>query len=420
MIRRIKFDIVLDIVLFVYFLGLVFPFFTSIFPSSYVRIGCALFFLSYYVLYLVLYRQRVKPWVLLTLVFFFFCCIVPYIIGIPVIANRYLGISLLFLSPVIYDYYKERNRIKALIIILLVLAVFAFITFLTTYSQLLLSPYISRSIKSAGEYSQALGRRNIGGYHFIYFATALSVPLLFMALKMKFSFLKVFLLISYVCCVLLIIKSNYLTALIIVVACSLIVFWFVSNTVLKRIAATVAIVLAVYLIFRVPSINQYIHSALPERITSVITLDSDFFESMYSEFVQDRLPTLTSSLDAFAEHPLLGVCYSGNIIYYGGHLEGIGQHSYIFDTFALFGIIPGSLNLYIVFRPLNGFNKGKRALTIATIFCAVGLYVFDNATDSIAIVFGLIYPIVKDVFQNDEVSFSFGRRQELKETASAI
>ena len=404
--KRNSFDAVLDIVLFIGCLGMVLPFFTTLFPTSYVRIGSSLFFVVYYLLTHFANGKPIKTWIWITFVLMIICCFMPYLVGYPVIANRYLGMSFVFIAPIIYDFYRERNRIKELKRLLVILSVIGLFTLFTTYYNLLMSPYISRKAKGSGEVSVELARKNIGGYGFIYAVSSVSVLFLFCSIRMKKPIMKLVFFTAWVLSFLLTIKSNFFTAMFILIIGSLIVFIFAHKSRLKIVCLILITMSLFVLLLSSQTIVDYLYSVLPTRVTSFLSLDANIFTSIFEEFTSDRLPTLNASIDAFIDYPLLGLCFSGNISYSGKFLAGFGQHSFILDSFAIFGLIPGLLIIYVTLRPLLCGCKKSMTITFAIFVCMFILYVFDNITDSITLVFGLVFPLIRDSIEEMEMSES--------------
>ena len=152
----------------------------------------------------------------------------------------------------------------------------------------------------------------------------------------------------------------------------------------------------------IDAILRSIASFLPERISRVlITDDAGAIESIVDEFFADRFPTIKESIDAFFAHPLLGLIGSGGIGFSENYLTGFGQHSYVFDTFALYGFVIGIINIFAILKPFkrNGrWVKTNLALTIAMSIFTMLIYIVNNATASIALAICIIYPFIRDEF----------------------
>ena len=108
-----------------------------------------------------------------------------------------------------------------------------------------------------------------------------------------------------------------------------------------------------------------------------------------------------NSIEALFAHPFFGLIGSSALGTSGEYLTGFGQHSYIFDTFALYGIVIGIINFFAILKPFKKdgrFLKHNASLSIAMAIFTVSIYLFNNATASIGIVICIIYPWVRDNF----------------------
>lgn len=405
--KAMKLDnyIIMDVLLLILFLELVFPPITQFANSSVVMLGCTFLWIAFSFLtdrkfYLNSNIHRFYLFFLYALMI-----ILPYLFGYPVIGNRYSSMAIVIFGNVIYEFYKEHGRIENLKRVVFVVALFALITLGITYINLLINPYISRSIKSDGEYSASLAARGIGGYQFIYFVSAAAIPAFFVVLKAKKKIYRIISLALYILSVLLIVKSNYLTALLLTIGCSVILLiahlWSGKKAIHKFLLCIFGIVCIVCLI-NIDAILRSIAGFLPERISRVlITDDAGAIESIVDEFFADRFPTIKESIDAFFAHPLFGLIGSGGIGSSENYLTGFGQHSYVFDTFALYGFVIGIINIFAILKPFksNGhWIKTNLALTIAMSIFTVLIYLVNNATASIALAICIIYPLIRDEF----------------------
>lgn len=403
--KALKLDnyIILDILMLVLFLELVFPPITQFADSSVITLGCTfLWFLFSFCTDRKFYlNSNVHRFYLFFL--YVLMIILPYLLGYPVIGNRYSSMAIVILGNIIYEFYKEHGRIENLKRVLFVVALFALITLIITYANLLVNPYISRSIKSEGEYSTDLASKGIGGYQFIYFVSAVALPIFFVVLKAKKKIYRTISLVLYILSVLLIIKSNYLTALLLTMGCSVILliahFWTGKKAIYKFLLCIFGIICVMCLI-NLDAILRSVANFLPERVARVLISDDiGVIESIIDEFFSDRFPTIQQSVEAFWSHPIFGLIATGNIGASGNYLTGFGQHSYIFDTFALYGFVIGIMNVFAILKPFkkNGrWVKTNLALTISMLIFTVMIYAINNATASIALVICIIYPLIRD------------------------
>ena len=397
--------IISSLVLAFYFAILYFPPLTASLPHTYVCFGCFVIWLILSIINDVSYYLNMKPFVLVAFVFYVFSIIMPLICGYPVIANRYAGVPLVPFGYVIYDYYKSHGYTRYLRYVFISMFSLMSVTGVQTYLALIKNPYIARSIKSSGEYSAKLASRGIGGYLFIY-AVAAAVPiLLYIFLKSKKKYIKVLSIVSYVFSILLVTKSNYLTAFLMIIFSSAIVVlgYFISKG--KKITLYIAFIVITILLITLfyQPILEFVQSHIPDRIARVIfNPESDStISSIQQEFEYDRLPTVVDSFSSVIKSPLFGILGSSGLDISGEHIVGFGQHSYILDTFALYGVLIGILLLNIITHPFrsNGkWVKGDLYFTIAMATSVLFLYIFNNSSDSIAIMYTIFFPFVRDEF----------------------
>ena len=390
--------------LLIWCLELVFPPLTVITPASVVGFICG-------VAWIVLtfsdnshfYLRKKNNYFFLPFLFFILTIFISYFFDNRIVAHRYMSMMMLPFGPMIYGYYKFRNRLSNLKVVLFIAAIFAGITFIRTFFALLNNPYIVRSINSSGEYSANLLAQGIGAYGFIYMMVGIAILLLYMAINCTNKVKKITWFILYVLVLLFVVKSNYLTALLVVVVCSMVLMIsFVSigskNNLQKLILQIFAIFIAFLLMLNIDKVLTLLVPILPNRSASVIRLNANLLNSISSEFLIDRVPTLQESINTFLQHPIFGGIGSGVIVKSGEYLTNVGQHSYILDTFAFFGLIIGIINILVVWIPfsMQKKNGGNKALRISMMICMISIYLFNNATESVALIFGIIYPFVDD------------------------
>ncbi|MHB1010283.1 MAG: hypothetical protein ACYC1E_13820 [Propionibacteriaceae bacterium] len=128
---------------------------------------------------------------------------------------------------------------------------------------------------------------------------------------------------------------------------------------------------------------------------------------------EDRMSLLNQSLAVFARWPLFGLSIE-HIPTSGGYLIGFGQHSHLLDTFALFGLGMGLLQLVILFRVFVIRNRGhgdRIVLSLPVALVAIIVLGMDNAAPAFGLVVYLIYPYVIDgVFPRSGRPEATGRR----------
>lgn len=397
-------------VLAVYFAELVFPPITTVYSSGQVCIICFFVWFLLSILQDKNYYRYIKPKELIAFSFYFATVFLPYLFGNAVIAHRYMALALVPLGYSIYTYHRNHSQRTMIENILKLTMVLATITALITTDALFTNPYISRSIKSSGEVSYSLAAMGVGGYSFIYFASIVAIILIHMFIVEKTSLKRTLYFFLALLSVVLIAKSNYTTALFILLA-EVAVYWFIKLKKQSRrngllfLVSCFAICVLVYVVV----MNQArIVAMLPPRIAQIFsTTDSNAITALLAEFSVDRFPRLQESFETFIKYPLFGLVGHSTLRYEGGFLSGFGQHSYVFDTFALFGLILGIGAVYSCTIP---FHKRERKLsdynelTWAVFIGSVIIYVLNNATESVGLAVGIIYPFIRDTYKMERQS----------------
>tara|TARA_Y100001980_G_C14549530_1_gene331464 strand:+ start:589 stop:1695 length:1107 start_codon:yes stop_codon:yes gene_type:complete len=126
--------------------------------------------------------------------------------------------------------------------------------------------------------------------------------------------------------------------------------------------------------------------------------------SVIGAYSSARLNAYMYSINAFLEYPLLGAIFSkhgdpfSNVVIYG-------NHSHFIDTFALFGLGIGLLQLYLYFGPIISKIKRKNNY-YDTFFILIGIglliaLTFNIATVSIGFLIFFILPTVNDYLFSD-------------------
>lgn len=394
---------VMDLILIIYFAELVFPLINGIVNATVVNLLCIICWILLSGLQDKSYYTMPKLKVVICILFYITTIAYSYLWGENVIAHRYASLALMPFAYIIYDFYSSHRQLGRLKNIVCITYVFAAITALNTFRALLLNPYISRSIKSGGEYSAGLAKQGIGGYSFIYFVVASGIIFLHFAFALEQKYKKVLSAVTYIFSVIFVMKSNYMTALIVLFVSSLL--YFIVNGCRKGKRSVLNILLisiiCIVLFLNIDSILNALRDFLPARISRVIYAEGSesILHSIAEEFLLDRWPTMQSSLNVLKKYPLFGAVGNGALTYDGSALQGLGQHSYILDTYAFFGFVIGTWSLYVISQPYKDKNWEKNsynlALTVAMGVCIFSLFLFNNATESIALVSGIIMPLVR-------------------------
>lgn len=328
---------------------------------------------------------------------------VPYIFSNSTYGNRYLALIPMIFFSLIFDYYKKTNRLSIPIRIAYITLLFAAVTWIRTTIALLENPWISRSIKSAGEYSTNLSKQGIGGYSFIYFLTLVICLLAYMYTTSQKLLHRIFISLLLLACAATIILSNYFTALLLAVLGALLIF--AQHLLTRQSKITIVLLglplLLIFLFWK--PILIAICSTLIRFLGEGKTLSRlqeivDFLENgTRLDLLFDRFPLILESIQVTLAHPLLGIS-TQPIQYSGDYIIGFGQHSHIMDTFALLGIPLGLLYIKAALVPFKDDQTEDTFWTnnsIKLIF--VTLLVMDTATNSLGFCIGFLYPAIKEI-----------------------
>lgn len=394
--------------LVVYYLAVA-SFFPPIKAFRYYNLSCFIAMFACGIYILMLYpvpfkKEEIHKHMILFFIIYTFW--IPYIFGNVIIGHRYMLNGEVIFFYLIYQYnhsYGYDNSSKLIIKLSLPFIVYASIK---TLFRLISEPYLSRSIKSHGEYSTMVSLQGVGGYDLIYFLVFIIIFLLFVLLNngnFKISIwsqvginLLLFLFITTV------IYSNYFTALVIIVVS------FFTLVILKKRSIFRKTLLTIVGIFTLSqgkwiftNITNFLISVLGRGRTAerLISLQVNIFGSGGGEnLLQDRTGTLNSSWNALLQNPVSGLV-TNKILYQGDYLVGFGQHSQVLDTFALYGVFIGLLYIYILMQPFirrMGRNSTLSSLNFAILASTLIVFVMNNNTLSIGYGVFFIYPVLYD------------------------
>ena len=409
----------MNVVLFVYFLELVFKHITVYGDTAWICIFClviwfGLSFINEPAFYLNLNYHRLYLFLFLVL-----SIVVPYIFGVGIYGNRYVSLALIPFGIIIFDYYKCFNRLRYLKVIVMSIVPFVLYTTVNTFFRLLENPFIVRSIKSSGKYSEDLARQGIGNYGFVYFIVVVAVILLYILVKTANKRIKFLAFWGYLLTFCFVYKTNYVTALItLVVSSAILLYVYIGKRGNRNsVIMMLAIVLGAFLLLNLDNIVLAIEDYLPKRLAMAIVPEGEqtTLGAIFTEFTEDRWPTMLKSLEAFKENFVFGLMGNGEINIYAGFISDFGQHSHIIDTFALLGVFLGTMNVFVIFAPFKDMNgkwiKEQLPLTVAVCTCVILIYLFNNATSTIALAFTIIFPLVREYYINPS-SFAAPQRKE--------
>lgn len=360
---------------------------------------------------------------LLSTFYLFYIIFVPYISGNSAIANRYLDLYTLFFFYIVYKENVERSNNKSNYKILIIIFSLSALTYFRTLIELLSNPYIIRTIKNAGIYSLNTLRQGIGGYSFLYFIIFIGIISFgfFMALKSikrvhNKRGLNLLLLSVVFATVTMAVLSNYLTAIFLLsIGMAIILIFGLFKFRINWLVITSLFLLPILLYFWkkiTSSIITMLISIIGEGYTSnrlEVFNNYLLYGSDLESVTHDRDLTREISIQAILDNPFLGLITS-KLQTLDGSLTGFGQHSYILDTFALFGIFVGILNLYLLFYPfLERIRKGNnitKLLSYVLLILTLVFFYINNAVGSIGFAVYFIFPIICDYLEKYTMNVS--------------
>lgn len=344
--------------------------------------------------------KTIFPVILLLIIY-----ILASLFGNEVFGNRYMGLSLIFFAPTIFTYYKNNNKLSVIKYISIMLLPFIMFTWIKTFIALLTNPFVARSIKSEGEYSASLTRRGIGGYHLIYFVMALAPVLLYVFLYNKNIKMRITALALYIFAFVTVVVSNYFTALmgIFLASVVMVIMYFIKN---KNIFMTIMFLMAsVIILIMFNDIYSWGISFLSglsgdgktaERLSS---MENSFGGGLIGELKADRWPTMQKSLLTFFNNPIIGVSPKDFRVF--NPLKDVGQHSYVCDTLAIWGLLVGVPILKLTFKPFTKerFKGRLSVLSVSMLITIIVVYGFNNSVNSVSGVLYLLYPYLCEVYK---------------------
>ena len=262
---------------------------------------------------------------------------------------------LLFLLPACIGFYLVTNRCFVELHTVLLVTIIM-LTCVTTTIGCINNPNAARVLATTATSQDPTAIiydwQNIGGYGFVY-STVLLYPFMILAFKMKklhIAFVVVFTALIYY----MVIQASYTYALMLLMM-SMLLFFIKRDITLKRFILLMVGFVLVVLLFRVAIAALF--SWFGELIgnqSMVDKVNAAFLgKDAVDNFDDDRGALYQLSVDLFLKHPLLGSLAGGSKV--------TGGHSFILDSFALYGLLGGALLVLMYvgiyrtfFLPLKG------------------------------------------------------------------
>lgn len=334
-------------------------------------------------------------------VFVLYTVLISYFFGNGVIGNRFLELSQLYLFYIGYEinkfygfhYYNKR--------VIYGLIPFIVATCLTTIRALLVNPFASRDILERGAVERA--STSVGGYGFIYFIVVIFCSLLFyfgrnsMPKKHRLTVLSLLGLLFVT-----VLLSNFMTGLLLCLF-ALVMRIFFPRLSKGRSIIIVTVGVFIFLFFE-PIIVLISDAALAylgdslnaSRVKEIRDL---LIKGNSGASVTARADTYSQSFQLFLNNPFFGIIINP-IRRVGLGVSGFGQHSQVLDTFALFGFLIGTIQVYLIGNPIakriNFKTKQNNNLPLIMLIVAFSLATVNNLTPSIGFAIFFIFPVIHD------------------------
>ncbi|EID4336612.1 O-antigen ligase family protein, partial [Vibrio vulnificus] len=372
---------------------------------NYIWLGlCVLWFVSVTIYEPVFFRQSSIHKILVFL-FVFYILVVSYSGGGGDLGNRYLEFFQIFIFMWSYEILKNRRGISSLLTYLKLMLPFFLFTSLTTIYAYTDAPNISRTAKKDTLLGLQQMSSGIGGYEYIYMLSFILISLLYL-IPVKCGFVrKVFLVLLISIMGVNVFLSNFSTALIIILVGAF--FWFFCGR-MNRPKFYFLLVVMFLLTPLIASVLVYLlqfYTSLDEGTINVSRANEiiDFINSgVVEQSMGARLLAFSMSLNSFSDSPIFGVILSNSN---GSVLSSIGQHSFVLDGFAMFGVFVGALNVFLLLVPLYYLTIADRLIPISlscSLFILFFLFILvNNVTPSIGFALFFIIPVILEVYKNE-------------------
>ena len=350
---------------------------------------------------------------------FFIVFYIIYTVGISFlsgnlsIANRFIELSQIPIFYLAFEHNRKLGRNMNNFRIIKLLSPFIILTCILTLKEYTINTYVSRLIKTGTIEGKEIMQSGVGGYEFIYFIVFIFSVLIFTfrsidvgkhGRKLKLIMGLLILLTGYT-----IVLSGFATALFLIFLA--ILFRTLGKTfnlskLFKNISKIILLFVLLYLGFYF-FIDDFLALLGDKNANKILEILEFFNSNTLGVNSEARLNVYQESISIFINNPIFGIIFYPLAVNSFGELIAFGQHSQIIDTFALFGIVIGLLQLYIYVKPLKdritiGLKKYDIfAITIMISFLIVS--VFNNVTPSIGFAVLFIYPTISEVMKKQKL-----------------
>jgi len=322
------------------------PFFAY---NSYVRVMALL---SLIILIIKYFHKGDKKIFLFTLFFIIITFIINYIASDTAYLIRhlqlYIFLMLIYFSTIVVNLANTKKKNIVFIVLL-----FNLIALIGTYFGLLADGHAARALSKSGEGALELTEQGVGGYGTIYSNVVLIPVLFYLKSKTISPLLKKIIWLNIILAIIIIIKANYLIAVLLVFF-QLITYLFIKLKGFMKLVLSVAVLLAMLLIH---SNIDYVENVTGKLVvgTTYAIKHQDFFSQINgqeSEFgsVSGRVERYQRSFKMIFINPITGVL----------SYNDIGKHSNLLDFFAQYGFLFFFLFINLLIKlPLQIMKKEK-------------------------------------------------------------
>ena len=246
--------------------------------------------------------------------------------------------------------------------------------------------------------------QGIGGYNYIYSILFLVIPLCFLIRERIGTFFKVFSIFAASLFILCIFFSGFFTASIILALA--ILLFLILGSLKKDILSLGLFILFLIAPFLITAGYLFLQLFTEGSNTNLLAARlNEFYILLNTGSIElsigSRLDRFQITLESVQSYPLGGLLFSGKTAL-------AGEHSFILDGFAYFGVFGGLLNLlFFVLIPFGIINNNSpiraNATKSITMILFIILLFLNNLTSSIAfVVFFLI--MMTDSYENEEIN----------------
>lgn len=328
------------------------------------------------------YKVKNNPVLQICFIYVLITSLLPLLFDHRTIFNRYLTLSEVFVFYMVYDYNKKTWGNKANMRILFFSLFIILYPTISTLVALSHDGNACRLIKTSsfepGDATYFLLLSGVLGYELIYSVIFISITLFCVLMSGKTAFiskiLRILIIVLIILFTVLVIMSNYFTATV------LLVLGYTLALAISRGAKTLIIIIPVLCIYAVgrDSINEAVFdvalAVAPEGKTHerIYQMKSNLGKSNVFDDLDSREETSEKSLKLIGENPITGYITRSDF-----QLNNVGQHSYVLDTIAFFGIPIGLFGCYAMMLPILYYYRKEKLSLLKRIYFIVGaVYLF--------------------------------------------